>query len=747
MFYRRTISAIFALILACSALAEKADSNSLQGNSLQENDLQENKGEIIVIIGKVPRPIGDVFGAVSVIDRETIEQELMHDIADLVRYQAGISIENAGSRFGLSGFTIRGIGGNRVATEIDGIPVADQFNIGSYSNSGRNFIDIDLVQQVEILRGPASSIYGSNAIGGVVSFVTKKPVDLLSKTDQDYYVGLKTGYYGVDNSRLLSVNTAFAQGKSSALITLTGTNGHEFDNHASNDTIVDRQDKSTQSILAKYFFDISDNQQLSLSLDYFTKESETTVESLLGQGRFRSTTGLFGDDESKRKNIAFAYDFTSDTSWLEGGVVRLYKQKTETEQLTDETRFSRGTNFFFDRDFFYQQDIDGLRFNFYTNVSNGSLYHHIGYGVEWSEKKVTELRSALQTNLDNNTSTDNILSEQFPLRDFPISKVKELGIYLNDEIEIEGTGFSLIPALRFDQYRLNPMPDAIYLEDNQATSVVSIKESNISPKLGLQYEIDSNSRWFLQYFEGFRAPPFEDANIGLDMPLFNIRAIPNPDLKSESSTGYELGYRYKTHQHSLDVVGFYTNYDDFIQTKVNLGFDPVSGRLLFQSQNIDSAKIYGSEIQYRFSSEGWLSKTDKVTAYANLFWSKGENEETQQPLNNIDPNHLLLGVNWQNSSQVWSVALHASLYAAKDDIDELDDPDQQLFKTAGYGVVDLIANYKFSEKMVLSAAVYNLADRQYWRWSDVNGLLVDDPVIDTLSASGINASLQLRIHW
>jgi len=740
VFYRRSIQAICVLVFAFSLNAEEVD-------NLQVKDEPKSVEQTMVILGKVPRPINDVFGAASVISRETIEKELMHNIADLARYQAGISIENSGTRFGLSGFTIRGIGGNRVATEIDGIPVADKFGIGSYSNSGRNFIDIDLVQQVEILRGPASSIYGSNAIGGVVSFVTKKPIDLLSKTGKNYYVGLKSGYYGVDNRSLFSVNTAYVQGDSSGLISLTSTNGHEFDNHASNTTIIDKQDKSTQSILAKYFFDVSDNHQLTISLDYFTRESVTDVRSLLGQGRFRSTTGIYGDDESTRKNFSLTYDFISDSVWLEGGVVRLYKQKTETEQLTDETRFSRGTSFFYDRDFFYEQNIDGLRFNFYTNVSSGNIFHRIGYGIEWSQREITELRNALQTNLDDNSSTNIILSEQFPLRDFPISKVEERGIYINDEIEIEGTGFSIIPALRFDQYRLKPMPDAIYLEDNQATSVVSIKESNVSPKLGFQYETESNSRWFLQYFEGFRAPPFEDANIGLDIPLFNIRAIPNSDLKSESSTGYELGYRYRDNRYTFDMVGFYTHYKDFIQTKVNLGFDPVAGRLLFQSQNIDSTKIYGGEVQYSFNATGWFNKQDSVKAYANLFWSKGQNEETNQPLNNIDPNHLLLGVNWRSPSQNWNVALHTSIYAAKDDIDELDDREDALYTTSGYGVIDLIANYQVNDKTLLSAAIYNLGDKRYWRWSDVNGLLVGDPVIDTLSASGINGSIQLRVYW
>jgi len=734
--YNKLFLAVFASTIAINSLAEE--------NKLNQES-KDTEGETIVILGKVPRPIGDVFGAASVISRDVIDKQLVHDIADLVRYQAGISIESSGTRFGLSGFNIRGIGGNRVATEIDGIPVADQFGVGSYSNSGRNFIDIDLVQQVEILRGPVSSTYGSNAIGGVVSFISKKPVDLLAQTDKDYYVGLKAGFHGVDNSNLLSMNTAFASGQSSALFNVSRTNGHEFDSNNESDITDDTQDYKTTSFLAKYYYDLSNNDQLSLSVDYFSRQSETDVNAILGLGRFRSTTSLFGDDESKKLGVALSYEFEANLTWLDGGVVRLYQQESETEQLTDETRFSRGTNYAYDRDFFYKQEISGLRLNFYSKMSTSSLEHRVGYGVEWSSKKVTELRNGLQTNLDANTSTNVILSEQFPLRDFPISTIKEVGIYINDEIELIGTNFSIIPALRFDQYQLSPSEDSIYLEDNPATDIVNIKESKLTPKLGLQYETSESGRLFLQYFEGFRAPPFEDANIGLDIPLFNIRAIPNPDLKSESSDGFELGYRMSSTQHSFEWIGFYTNYDDFIQTKVNLGFDPTSGRVLFQSQNIDNAKIYGSELQYSYNSSDWFGEDDKIKAYANFFWSKGENEDTQQPLNNIDPNHALFGINWFSPNQKWTLAIHASLYSAKNDIEELDDPSQELFKTSGYGILDFIANYQVNEKISLSAAIYNIGEKKYWRWSDVEGLTIDDPVIDTLAASGINAAVQIKI--
>ena len=705
--------------------------------------------ETLVVIGKTPRKVQDVVGSVSVISSKDIDQQLVHDVSDLLRYEAGISMINSGSRFGNSSIAIRGISGNRIATEIDGVPVAEQFNVGSYSNSGRNYVDPELIKQVEILRGPASSTYGSDAIGGVVSFITKKPNDLLSQTREDVYVGLKTGYYSVDNSSLISLNTAFGNDTSSALISASYRKGHELDSNSDSDIASDIQDNETKSLLAKYHYAISDNQELSFTYDYFKREAQTDVQSILGLGRFSSTTALYGDDETNRENIVVNYDFVLDADWLEGGVVRLYDQSTETAQLTDEYRTSRGKNYRYDRDFFYVQDIQGLRLNLYTNARLASTSHHIGYGLEYSTTETTELRDGVQTNVDTGDSTKVILSEEFPVRDFPITKVKDLGIYLNDEITIDGTNFTIIPAIRYDKYDLTPHLDSVYLADNPDQNVVSISEDSFSPKLGVVYQLNDDAKFYVQYVKGFRAPPFEDANIGLDIPLFKMKAIPNPDLKSETSDGYEIGYNLANEHHQVDIVGFYNDYDDFIQTKVNLGFDPTIGRIIFQSQNINNAKIYGAELNYKYNNQGLFSATDSYNAYASVFWSKGENKDTDQSINEIEPNSALLGVEWLNSDASVTVSLHANLVEGKSDIDDPNagDPEQKLATTAGYATFDVIANYHINNRLTLAGAINNLTDKQYWVWSDVNGFLASDPLLATMAAPGINASLQLKYAW
>jgi len=705
--------------------------------------------ETLVVIGKTPRKVQDVVGAVSVINSDLIDKQLVHDIADLLRYEVGVNVVNSGSRFGNSSIAIRGISGNRIATEIDGVPVADQFNIGSYSNSGRNYIDPDLIKQVEILRGPASSTYGSDAIGGVVSFITKKPIDLLRQTDNDFYLGLKAGYYSVDDSKSVSVNSVFGYESSSVLISASLRKGHEFDRNMSSDIATDVQDNETQAFLVKSFYEISDNQVLSFSYDYFKRSAQTDLQSTLGLGRFKSTSLLLGDDETKRENFVVSYDFVLDAFWLEGGVIRYYDQKTETEQLTDERRTAQGQEYLYDRDFFFEQKTQGLRANLYTNINSKFTTQHIGYGVEFSKNKIKELRHGLKTTIATGDSTNNILSEEFPLRDFPISEVEEFGVYINDEISIDGTAITIIPAIRYDKYKLTPQPDAIYLADNPTTTVVNISEDSVSPKLGVVYKVNSENQLYAQYAKGFRAPPFEDANIGLDVPLFKVRAIPNPDLKSESTDGYEIGYNYSGTQHKIDLVAFYNDYHDFIQTKVNLGFDPTVGRVIFQSQNINSAEIYGLELSYQGHFDSLLTDSDSITTYVNMFWSKGENKETDQPLNEMEPNHALLGVQWLSANESVSVALNANIVDAKSDIDDPNagDAETQLATTKGYATFDLIANYHFNEQLTLAAAVNNLTDRQYWRWSDVNGFTASDPLLATLAAPGVNASLQLKYAW
>ena len=137
--------------------------------------------QIVVVANKSERSIRDIAANVTVVSREDISNSLATSVADVFRYSPGIDYEASGSRFGTEGINIRGIGGNRVAMLVDGVPLSDQFDSGSFSNATRDFVNAGLIQRVEVLHGPASALYGSAAIGGVVAVSTPDPADIAGR--------------------------------------------------------------------------------------------------------------------------------------------------------------------------------------------------------------------------------------------------------------------------------------------------------------------------------------------------------------------------------------------------------------------------------------------------------------------------------------------------------------------------------------------------------------------------------------
>ena len=139
----------------------------------------------------------------NVIDATRIERGQIQDVADLIRYEPNLSVRGESQRrFGNAGISIRGIDGNRVLMLIDGVRLADEFSFGTslLNGTGRDTPDLDTRKRVEIVRGSASSLYGSDAIGGVVSYLTRDPSDYMRLTDDNAYIGLKSGYASHDRS-------------------------------------------------------------------------------------------------------------------------------------------------------------------------------------------------------------------------------------------------------------------------------------------------------------------------------------------------------------------------------------------------------------------------------------------------------------------------------------------------------------------------------------------------------------------
>ena len=130
--------------------------------------VSSNAAAVVVTATRTPRRAEDVPQTVDVITRDTMERRQAQDWKDLFRYEPGVSVGANADRFGIGDIRVRGLGGNRVRIQVDGVPVPDAFAIGSYSSAGRAMVDPGVLKQVDVVRGPGSALYGSDALGGVV---------------------------------------------------------------------------------------------------------------------------------------------------------------------------------------------------------------------------------------------------------------------------------------------------------------------------------------------------------------------------------------------------------------------------------------------------------------------------------------------------------------------------------------------------------------------------------------------------
>ena len=731
------LAAVVTAVLALASAAGRADTPEPVAAPLEE----------VTVYARRLQPVTRVAATVAVITADDIERTLAADVRQMVRYEPGISVANDPFRFGLDAFTIRGISGNRVAVEVDGIPSAPGFSIGSYSNSGRAFVDLALVERVEILRGPASSLYGSDAIGGVVAMGTVTPDTLLA--GQDAAVRASGGASSADDGWNATALTAWRTDVADVLLGYVHRAGHQADTAA--DVTPDPSTWDSDSALATARFDTAPGGPLTATIEGGRYSQQTSVEAweLLAGSRFANTVELNGDDSGSRFRASLAQRVGDTAAW-DSADWDLYWQGTDTRQDTHEERRAIPPSrpgrpetppVAIDRQFRFEERVIGGGFTAIRDFEAAGFAQEMVYGVDLSATRLVERRDGTQIDLTTGDTTSKILGETYPLRDFPNSDVVEAGLYVQDEIRGAEGRWAVIPAVRFDWYDLTPQPDRIYREDNPDTRAVGLTDLSVSPKLGITRRIGDDYTLYFQYASGFRAPPPEDVNIGLDLPLLNIRALPNPDLKPETSRGYEIGLRREQGALTYSIAGYWTDYDDFIESKVNLGADPDSGVILFQSQNVERARIYGTELAATLrAGERWESLVGWSARFA-LAWAKGQDLERDEPLNSVDPGSALLSLAFDAPSGRWRAEALATAVAPKR---EVDDSRVDLYRTDGYVTLDLLAQADLGHGFTVDVGLFNLADRAYVQWADVRGRPVGDPLIPYYTNPGRNASITLR---
>lgn len=708
---------------------------------------------VVVVATRTQRSADDVPHTVDVIDRERMDELVVQDLRDLFRYEPGITVASDFGRFGISDIRIRGLGGNRVRIQTDGIAVPDAFKIGSFSNAGRNFVDMDTLKRVEVVRGPASSLYGSDALGGVVAFVTKDPADYLAD-DQGSYLGLRGSTQSSWDGRSAGATAAAGNGRWAAMAAVNRQMGHETENQGKvggvgdTRTLPNPQDVDGQSLLGKLVFTPSDTQRLTLTVDDSDSRARTRMLTWYGRQALTGAVNdhVHADDRQARTRLSLAHEATGlghiladELDW------QLYGQNSRTTQVTLEERTLPAPTLMDRREraFEFEQRTSGLQLNARKQIPGDSVQHDLAWGVDLSRTYTGQRRDGMRTYPLSGESTPVMLPDIFPVRDFPNSRNINAAAYLQDEISLWDGSLRLVPALRVDHYRLTPRLDDIFAGDNPGVELSSLRKTHASPKLGAVWHLGDAWSVFASYAQGFRSPPYNDVNIGFTNVMFGYTAVANPDLRPETSTGYEAGLRYGGSAVHASVSGYRNRYHDFIESLTFIGHN-AEGLMVFQSRNVDSARIHGVEIKADVDLAALSPRLEGWRLNAAAAWSRGQNSTSHQPLESVDPATATLGLAYDDAA--WGVELAGRFAARRDRLPDAP-PGSSYFASPGYGVLDLYAHWQPSNRVRINAGLLNVGNRKYWAAGMLPLVPDGEATLDRYTAPGRSIALSLSVDW
>ena len=764
-----------------SLSAEKALDRLLTGTNLGYRKLSNNNivlekrsgtsgtlalQQMTISATRQEQDVNSVPSTVTVQDRQDLDRRNVNTIKDLVRYEPGVSVGGAGQRGGISNYNIRGIDGDRILTQIDGVEIPNSFFNGPYAKTQRNYVDPEIIKRVEILRGPASALYGSNAIGGAVSYFTLDPDDII-KPGKDVGARLKAGYSSADRSWLKSGTVAGRTGEFDGLLHLSQREGHETESYGDHGgtglsrTAANPADIKTTNVLAKAGWNYNDDDRLAFTYEKYKDRVSVNEKSAVGcpfnagkpLGMYLSRTGK---DTISRERFGLQNSMLLDTALADHFKWNLNYQIAKTDQDTLEDYFPYSRHVMRSRNTTYEEKMWVLDAQADKAFHIGDTDHLLTYGATVKHQKVTGSRSGAGTCLAVGSGCTAVGADSpkdylVKSSDFPDPTINTYSLFAQDQIS--WNNWTFMPSLRYDYTKLTPHITQEFLNTVNADQKGTVNDDDkvwhrLSPKFGVTYEFNDNYTWYGQYAEGFRTPTakalygrFENLEAGYTVE-------PNPDLEPEKSKSYETGLRGKFDAGSFDLAIFYNKYRDFINEDA---ITPGYNELAFQSNNIKHATIKGAEVKGQLNLDAFGAPQGLYTR-GSVAYAHGRNNDTGQPINSVNPLTAVMGLGYEQ--QNYGALVSWTLVKRKDQVDDSNffspDGTSTQFKSPGYGVVDLTGFYKVTKDVTVNAGLYNLTDKKYWNWDDVRGYdsvgeagVLNPANMDRLTAPGRNFSVNL----
>lgn len=534
-------------------------------------------GTAMVTATRNRRDVYDVPVRVEVVSRQETEAIPALSADDYLRTVPGISVSRGASFLGGATVSMRGMGSEagRTLVMVDGVPV----NKTDGGSVNWNAINAQDVEQVEVMKGPGSSIHGGNAMGGVINLISPTPEENIEGFVSQSYGTFETantqaGVGGRNENFFWGLNGRYRM--SDGYITAPVDELDEF-------SVASFLDEYQVGGRAGYF--IKPNQMLETSISYYLGQRGTGArfagygfenEDLAAQdGAYNEYTGLNG-------RLMYRGTFQNNSQIN----VTLYGQRENYQNIRESVRNERLSRY----------DVESVRddLGFLSSITFMPLASHtLTTGIDLRHGAVDGADIYL-------TTTDKV---------FNLGKMNQLGLYLQDEIRIGQSPVSVLAGVRFDYAGFY---DGAFLVEDATNETAFLQDYNgdlnnadfsaISPRLSVQYHIPQSFRVYAGYSRGFRAPVLDDmcrtGRISGGMKLAN------PDLQPEYLDNFELGGDFFVGKRfTLSPSVYYaqgTDYHAYIATGDSLLMNNRM-RPIRIMDNIGKVEILGAELAVRIN--------------------------------------------------------------------------------------------------------------------------------------------------
>lgn len=714
----------------------------------------EDDNTITVTATRSPVQVEDAPATVTVIDQEQIADEMATDVRDIVRFEPGVTVRRAPARFGAAlgttgragneDFNIRGIGGNRVLIQVDGIRSPQGFTFGAQEVGRGNATDVGLIKSVEILRGPASALYGSDGLSGAVSFITSDPADFIS--DGNSFGGFaRAQYSSADQEFSETVALAGQAGDFSAMLAYSRRDFEELDNKGTVDTedatrtTPNPQDGKSNAFLGKLVWS-NGSHKLRLTGEYLERELSSDILSgrgpvfLFGPTPSWIVDNLTAQDETKRSRVSIDYTYDAGeegSGFIDYAHLAAYWQDGQDRQFALEERTPTSATPRPDRERLntFDNEVIGAVADFRSSFETGSIKHTLTFGGDISKTEQAGLRDG----------TEPPFGEVFPTRAFPKTDFTLGGFYLGDAIEFGDGVFTLYPAIRYDFYDLNPTDDPLLPGFTPSAQ----DGSKLSPKLGAVVKL-GDVRLFGNYARGFRAPTPSQVNNFFENLAFGYSSLANPDLGPETSDSFEAGIRYANDAVSLSLTAFTADYSDFISQEVVGGSFTPTDPAIYQFINLDDVTVKGVEAKASYEADNGFRARFAI-AFADGTVKSPNNPPAS--LGTVDPINAIVGLGYREPSGAFGGEVILSYNAQKEFNETVGVCSATCFRPKESAILDATAFVRITENAKIRAGIFNITDQKYALWSDVRGLAATSDILDAFTQPGRNASISISLSF